>query len=109
MKIEDLYEGMQVRIIELDDGYNRPEHWAAEMDEWQCEIVTISGCDLSSSDVYIREDEGKWSWHPWDFEPYCSLAKHDPNIVYKRAKERAKYEKFKITHGLVAKQIGLKP
>ena len=89
MRIGDLEIGMTVTVIDYGgDPYNRPEHWAetGEMDEWQGAVVTIADIDPSDEYVYLEEDENEWSWYPWDFEPYCNLKYHDPNISYKRHK-----------------------
>ena len=75
MDIDDLYKDMIVKVIVYDDF--RPEHWSPE-------VVTISGVNHDTEEIYIYEDDGAWQWFPWDFEPYHMLKRDDPNSIFKR-------------------------
>jgi hypothetical protein len=90
MRFKDLEVGMPVVVIEHGGDPDRPEHWSTDMDEWQGAVVTIS--DFDSDYVYIKEDEGAWSWYPDDFDPYCGLKSDNPNMQYKRRKQDRRME-----------------
>lgn len=94
MDIDELHVGQQVRVIIWENS--RPEHWSEEMDEWQGMIVTVSDLDHPSEYVYIDDDDGQWTWHPWDFEDYHRIPKNNPNMVYRRYKHDEMMRKLRL-------------
>lgn len=97
MRVEDLYPGLTVRIIDFsDNGGHRPDHWSDEgdMDDWQGEVVTIHSVEEESEYVSIEEDDGDWQWYPWDFEPHTNLSVNDPNVRYRLNKRMKKASSF---------------
>jgi hypothetical protein len=94
MRFKDLEVGMLVVIIDFGGSdFDRPEHWSAEMDDWQGHTVTIA--DFDDEFVYIREDKGAWSWYPDDFDIHCNLKYNNPNISYRRHKSDRRFKKMR--------------
>ena len=89
MELDELYEGLEVKITDWSESGERPDHWVAQMDEWIGETVTISKVSTigRSNSIFIEEDQQEWQWYPWDFEPYEHLATDNPNIMYRAHKQ----------------------
>lgn len=91
-----LWPGQKVQILEPDwdeenDEYLLPDEWAPEMLDWVGSIVTIAEV-TKHGEVYLEDDEGKWVWFLDDFAPVDEVSTDNPNLRFRRNKEREKHE-----------------
>ncbi len=78
MRIEDLYQGMKVRIV----GPRGPIEWnrAGKMDKFIGEVVTIreTNVDIFHGEPFCRiEEDPDWNWNPEDFDPVPTITEPD--------------------------------
>lgn len=95
MNLDELYPGLQVRIIDWDyDHDGRPDHWSPEgdMDDYRGAVVTIGEIDEDEGYIYLHgdDDDYGWQWYDYDFVPYHAIPEDNPNVVYRRYRHEKK-------------------
>ena len=87
MRIEDLCEGMRIRIKDYDID-DLPEHWNedGEMNEWIGRTVTIDEVHHGDGSISIKEDGGHWCFYASDFQGqiFSEAEKKNPNFLFSR-------------------------